>query len=286
MVIDPRRGVDRVQRERPAQDHPGEVPGPDVDELAGPRARRDLRGVIGLEPLTREDLSTLDELRRGEPHRHAVGSSSAPSSSADSASASARPSAAGSAPVPSSAAALALGGRRELRRDRRVGLGQRVGQVAEDVGRVVELDELVGAVERPPLALGILGDDLGVERARAGQDQPLVVVVDDDQLADDAAQAGRGALELGQDARLVALAPLLVLEREVVQAVRGGLVVVRIERQRLAGRPRVGGGGVRVLADVATVSSIEMPAAARTSCSPVGSAANPAASRDASANAA
>ena len=51
----------------------------------------------------------------------------------------------------------------------------------------------------------------------AGQDQPLVVVVDDDQVADDAASGRRGDLELGEQAGLVALAALLVLEREVVR---------------------------------------------------------------------
>ena len=51
----------------------------------------------------------------------------------------------------------------ELGRDGREGLGERVGQVAEDVGRVVELDELLGARQRPPLAVGVLGDDLGPE---------------------------------------------------------------------------------------------------------------------------
>ena len=63
------------------------------------------------------------------------------------------------------------------------------------------------------------------------------------------AQTRGGTLELLEDARLVALAALLELERQVVQAMRGRFVVVGIERQRLAGGPRVGGGGVRVLAD-------------------------------------
>ena len=132
-------------------------------------------------------------------------------------------------------------------RDRRERLGERVGQVAEDVGRVVELDQLVGAAERPPLVLGVLGDDLGLE-AVGRQRQPLVVVVDDDQVADDRDQAGRGALELLEQARLAALAALLVLERQVVQPARGRLVVVLGQRDRLAGGPRIGGGGVRVLA--------------------------------------
>ena len=72
----------------------------------------------------------------------------------------------------------------ELGRDGRERLGERVGEVAEDIGRVVELDQLVGAAERPPLVVGVLGDDLGSEPA-GRQRQPLVVVVDDDHVADD-----------------------------------------------------------------------------------------------------
>ena len=80
--------VGGVERERPAQDHPGVVPGPDVDELAGPRPVREVGRVVRLEPLAGQDLAALDELGRGEPHGHAVGRPSAPSS-ASSASASA-----------------------------------------------------------------------------------------------------------------------------------------------------------------------------------------------------
>ena len=45
------------------------------------------------------------------------------------------------------------------------------------------------------------------------------------------------ALELLEEARLAALAALLVLERQVVQPVRGRLVVVRIERDASARPP-------------------------------------------------
>ena len=79
---DARRRIRRVERERPTQDHPGEIPGPDVDELAGPRADRQVRGVVGLQPLAGQDLATVDQLRRRQPHRHALGSSSAPASGA------------------------------------------------------------------------------------------------------------------------------------------------------------------------------------------------------------
>ena len=74
-------GIGRVDRERPAQHHPGEVAGPDVDELARPRTGRQGRGVIRLQPLARKDLPTVDQLRRSEPHGHAVGRSSASSPS-------------------------------------------------------------------------------------------------------------------------------------------------------------------------------------------------------------
>ena len=84
-------------------------------------------------------------------------------------------------PRPSSAASrLGL----EVRRDRREGLGERVGEVAEDVGRVVELDEVVGAGELAPLALAVLGQDLGAEAAGGPEHEPLVVVVHDDQVAE------------------------------------------------------------------------------------------------------
>ena len=69
--------VGRVERERAAQDHPGEVARSDVDELARRASPLASSGAwIRLEPLARQDLPTVDELRRREPHRHAVGSSS------------------------------------------------------------------------------------------------------------------------------------------------------------------------------------------------------------------
>ena len=61
--------------------------------------------------------------------------------------------------------------------------------------------------------------------------------------------AGGRALEVVEQAGLAALAALLVLEREVVQAASGRLVVVELEARRLAGRPGVGRGGVRILAE-------------------------------------
>ena len=145
IVMMPGRRVDGVERERPAQDQARVVARPDVDELAGPRAARELRRVVRLEPLARQDLPALDELRRGEPHAHAVRSRPRASSSRRVLGVLGRPSAARRRP---SVVVLAV----ELRGDRRERLGERVGEVAEDVGRVVELDELVGAGQRPPLA--------------------------------------------------------------------------------------------------------------------------------------
>src|SRR5207247_7089295 len=55
--------IDRVEREGPAQHEPGVVTGSDVDELAGPGARHELRSVVRLEPLAGQDLATVDELR-------------------------------------------------------------------------------------------------------------------------------------------------------------------------------------------------------------------------------
>ena len=64
-----------------------------------------------------------------------------------------------------------------------------------------------------------------------------------------ARSAGRRGLELVEQSRFAALAALLVLEGEVVQPPGGRLVVVELGHRRLAGRPRVRGGGVRVLAE-------------------------------------
>ena len=82
--------------------------------------------------------------------------------------------------------------------DRRERLGERVGQVAEDVRRVVELDDLLGAHEVPPLAVRVVRDDLGAEARPGLEEQPLVVVVDDDQVAELVADAHR---DVGEVAR-------------------------------------------------------------------------------------
>ena len=171
-----------------------------MHELAGPGARRERRRVERLEPLARQDLATLDELapRRAACSRGrlvlrlrgVVGSSGSSSAVGR------RPSL-GVVAVGLVAVVLVVG---SLRRDRREGLGERVGQVAEDVGRVVELDEVVGAVERPPLAVVVLGDDLG-RGTPVAERQPLVVVVDDERSPTTPRQAGRGILELLEQAR-------------------------------------------------------------------------------------
>src|SRR4051794_6338511 len=65
---DPRRGVGGVDRERSPEDEPRPVAGTDVHELARTRAGRDRRCVERLEPLARQDLAALDELRADETH--------------------------------------------------------------------------------------------------------------------------------------------------------------------------------------------------------------------------
>src|SRR3954468_2479166 len=80
--------------------------------------------------------------------------------------------------------------------DRRERLRERVGEVAEDVGRVVVLDELVGVLETAPLPFGVLGLDLGPEVAVRCEQEPLVLVVDDDQVAEPHRQTSCGVLEL------------------------------------------------------------------------------------------
>ena len=118
-------------------------------------------------------------------------------------------------------------------------------------------------------------------------DEPLVVVVDDDQVADRPLRPAGRRLELLDQARLAALAALLVLEREVVQPARRGLVVVRVERRSAGPRPtsrRRRRTGPRPSGRRSPRA--RCPAASSRSPSAVGSAARPAASRAASANAA
>ena len=205
IVTIPVDGVGRVQRERPAQDDPRVVARAHVHELAGTRAVGQLGCVVRLQPLARQDLPALDELRGSQPHGHAVGSalgavlvglvligwSTRP-----------RPH---RRPRPRLPRRLVGGLRRILGGHGRERLGERVGEVAEHVGRVVELDELLGAGERPPLAVGVLGDDLGAEVPLGSSDQPLVVVVDDDQVADLPRQPS-AAVRTAREARLAALA--------------------------------------------------------------------------------
>ena len=218
--------------------------------IASPRAIGDLGGVIRLEPLARQDLATVDELGRGEPHDHAVG----------------RPRAVRPRPCPRCPRRRrrrrrcrrqhrsprhrrrgcgirttgAIRGVGELRRDRRIRLGEGIGQIAEDVGRVVELDELIGACEAPPLPLGLLGNDLGPEFAGRTEYEALVVVVDDHHLPEKVrCRCGR-LLEVVEQSRLRALTAFLVLERKVVEASRCRLVIGELDLGGLAGSPRVG----------------------------------------------
>src|SRR4029453_5990641 len=95
-----------------------------------------------------------------------------------------------------------------------------------------------------PLVL-LLGQDLRRELAGGRERQPLVLVVVDDKVADPGGQQRRRLLELLEQPRFAALAPLLVLERQVIEPLRGELVVVGVERSRLGGGPVIGGGRVR-----------------------------------------
>ena len=141
----------------------------------------------------------------------------------------------------------AIGALRELRGDAGEGLRERVSEVTEDVGRVVELDQLVRGRQLAPRAVAVLGEDLRAELAGGAEDEPLVVVVDDDQVAQLVHQPRGRLLELVEQAGLAGLAPLLEVEREVVQRERRALLVVRVEHRRLPGGPRVGRAGVAVV---------------------------------------
>ena len=86
----------------------------------------------------------------------------------------------------------ALGALLELGRDARERLGERVGEVAEDVGRVVELDQLVGRRRARATRRSLSsGQDLGPEAAGRAEHEPLVVVVHDDQVAEAVRSAAR-----------------------------------------------------------------------------------------------
>ena len=144
-----RGGVRGVHGERTAQDEARPVARPDVDELARPGRARERRRVVLLEPLAGQDLAALEEL--GLDQLHGRSRTSGPGrrdpSGQRSLSASSSPSASSSVVLVVLVVLVV-----ELRRDGRIGLGDRVGHVAEDIGRVVELDELLRRAERPPLA--------------------------------------------------------------------------------------------------------------------------------------
>ena len=74
----------------------------------------------------------------------------------------------------------------------------------------------------------------------------LVVVVDDHDRADEAEQGAGRVLEALDEPALGSLAPILEVEGELVQRLRGGRLVARFGDCRLPGRPLVGRLGVRV----------------------------------------
>ena len=133
-----RRPVDGVDAERPSKHEAAVVGRPDVDELAGLGASRQPRCAIALEPLAGQELAGLDEL--GVEQLHGRGLRPTRPAGTD------RQAGLSSSVVSVSAVGvLAL-----IRRDLRVLLGERLGEVAEQVGRVVELDQLLGALEASP----------------------------------------------------------------------------------------------------------------------------------------
>src|SRR5260221_9780800 len=124
----------------------------------------------------------------------------------------------------------------------REGVGQRFGEVAEDIGRVVVADDLVGAGEIVP-ALFALRDHPSLEAPDAER-EVLVVVVDDDKRADLPEQARGRVLEALDESALGALAALLEVEGEVVQGGCGGGLVGGGLDGRLTGSPRIGRAGI------------------------------------------
>ena len=247
---------------------PGEVPGPDMDELAGPRPDRELRGVVA--PGATGPAGSPGS-RRAPPRRAASSRGRlvlAPSSSA-----------ARRRPLRSSARRRRP--RRRRPRRRRLALGACRRAPARPTGRPRRASRpgrrrrrsgrrtrrarrrCRASATRPAASSGMTSAS---ERAGRGQDQPLVVVVDDDQVADDAGQRRprRPRTRSRRRASLRWLRSWYSSARS-YSRLRGGLVVVRVERVGLAGRPRVGGARRTGPRRRATVSSGEMPAASRTS---------------------
>ena len=177
----PRRRVGGVDRERPPEHEPGQSPVRTWTNWPGPRAVRELRRVERLEPLARAGSPGSRRARSGRAASSRAGvvllgrragllglvrrldvavvlgspSSSSSESSSPEASAPCR-----RRPRPRSSSSGAIDG---------IGLGERVGEVAEHVGRVVVLDELLGAsraaaTRSPPRS----GPRPGTRRRRSG----------------------------------------------------------------------------------------------------------------------
>ena len=270
---------------------PEKSPGPDVDELAGARAARERRRVVRLEPLARQDLAALDELRRGEPHAsrgRARPRRRRPSSSLVGVVRRPRPSASASSAVGRLAVLVgAVAAASELRarppgRPRRA---RRPGRRRRRSGRRTRRARRRRSSVRHSL-VGVLGDDLGPELAGRRERQPLVVVVDDDQVADAARSAGRRRPRTARAGapRCAGCAP--------GTRARGRTAGARPTRRRprsaTAGWPAAHESAAAAYGSSPseTLSSGEIPATSSRSPSAVGSAGSPAASRAASANAA
>ena len=233
------RRVGGVDRERPAQDHPGEVAGPDVDELAGPRAGRELRRVVGLEPLARTGSRGS---RRAPPRRAAwsrgravlralvVGARRLPRRRRPR-----RPprrrrrrprrrrSARGVLVVRATPPGRPRRGRRPGRRRRRSGRRTRRARPRRTAS---------ATRRRPPRGRPRRGTRRSAVRTRRSSSSSTMT-----RSPTSAAALGGGRLELVEQARLAALAALLVLEGEVVQAARGRLVVARARPAPAGRRP-------------------------------------------------
>src|SRR6476469_1746799 len=130
-------------------------------------------------------------------------------------------------------------------RDGWIGVGDRLREVAEDIGRVVVAHDLVRARDVLP-GRGALRNDPAAKAARTER-QVLVVVVDDHERTDHAEQARRRVLEALDQAAFGSLAAILEIERELVQRERGGFLVVRLGDLRLPGGPLVGGAGIGIV---------------------------------------
>ena len=214
---------------------PDRSPVRDMDELPGSRPVGERRRVEGLEPLARQNLPAVDEFRRDQPHAHP--SAASPSARRALGLVRRRPRGRPGRPL-GSASSLGLGRRHSvglLAGHRREGLGERLGEVAEDVRRIVELDELLrrrrASSTRRSASSGTTSARKLPLASRVSRSSSSSTMIRSPSLR---GQPRCLRLERLDELRLGLLAALLVGQREVVERAGGLFLVVRFRASRPA----------------------------------------------------